>query len=111
MIGYNGPQFANLAKNLLSAYQQPEVINTALKKIVKQDDFICPFSTPPLGNFCTSGLGLVPKHNGEWRVIYHLSAPVDLSINDFIDSRHTRHKCTKHELLSLIGKLSYRFKH
>ena len=38
MIGYNGPQFANLAKNLLSAYQQPEVINTALKKIVKQDE-------------------------------------------------------------------------
>ena len=37
----------------------------------------------------------------------HLSALVDLSINDFIDSRHTRHKYTKHELLSLIGKLSF----
>ena len=31
-IGYNGPQFANLAKNFPSAYQQPEVIDTALKK-------------------------------------------------------------------------------
>ena len=80
---------------------------TALKKNCEAGRIIGPFSTPPLNNFCTSGLGLVPKHNGEWRVIYHLSAPVDFSINDFINSRHTRYKCTKYEL---IGKLSFAYK-
>ena len=33
-----------------------------------------PFRIPPLLNFRTSELGLVPKHDGGWRVIYHLSA-------------------------------------
>ena len=45
-----------------------------------------PFLILPLHNFCTSGLGLVPKHDGGWRIIYHLSAPVGFSINDYIDS-------------------------
>ena len=79
-IGYNGPQFANLAKNLPSAHQQPEVIDTALKKVCEAGRILGPFSTPPLSNFRTSGLGLVPKRDGGWRVIYHLSAPVGLSI-------------------------------
>ena len=86
MIGYNGPQFANLAKNLPSAYQQPEVIDATLIKECEAGRILGPFPTPPLSNFRTSGLGLVPKHDGGWRIIYHLSAPVGFSINDFIDS-------------------------
>ena len=31
-------------------------------------------------------MGAIPKHDGGWRIIYHLSAPPGLSINDFIDS-------------------------
>ena len=77
MIDYNKPQFANLAKN---AYQQPEVIETVLKKECEAGQTLGPFSTLPLSNFRTSGLGLVPKHDGGWRVIYHLSAPIGLSI-------------------------------
>ena len=40
----------------------------------------------PLPNFWTSGLGLIPKHDGGWQIIYHLSAPFAQSINDFIDA-------------------------
>ena len=36
-------------------------------------------------NFRTSGLSAVPKHDGGWHIIYHLSAPDGLSITDFID--------------------------
>ena len=78
-IGYNGPQFANLAKNLPSAYQQPEVIDATLKKECDAGRILGPFSSPPLHNLCTSGLGLIPKHDGGWRIIYHLSAPTDYS--------------------------------
>ena len=44
-----------------------------------------PFESPPLPNFRTSGLGLVPKHDGGWRTIYHLSMPPNSSINDIIN--------------------------
>ena len=40
---------------------------------------------PPLPNFRCSGLGLVPKHDGDWGTIYLLSALLGNSINDFID--------------------------
>ena len=32
-------------------------------------------SFPTLEHLCTSGLEAVPKKNGKWRVILHLSAP------------------------------------
>ena len=75
-IGYNGPLFSYLAKNLLSAFQQLKVINTTLAREYKLERILEPFQTPPLPNFSTSGLGLVPKHNGGWQIIYHLSAPL-----------------------------------
>ena len=84
-IGYTGPQFAHLATNLPSAFQQPNVIDAALAKECKAGRILGPFQAPPLQNFRTSGLGLVPKHDGGWRVIYHLSAPAGHSINDYID--------------------------
>ena len=84
-IGYNEPQFSYLAKNLASASQQPEVIDTTLAKKCELGRILGPFENPPLPNFCTSGLGLVPKHDGGWRIIYHLSAPPNSSINHFIN--------------------------
>ena len=33
-----------------------------------------------------SGVGVVLKKDGGWRLINHLSAPTDNSINDFIDT-------------------------
>ena len=100
MIGYNGPQFANLAKN------QPKVIDAALKKECEAGRILGPFSTPPLSNFCTSGLGLLPKHDGGWRVIYHLSAFVGLSINDFIDpSTYSLSYCLVDNAYAFVNQL------
>ena len=73
------------ANNLVSAYQQPEVIDATLKKKCQLGRILGPFQTPPLPNFQTSGLRLVPKHDGGWRIIYYLSAPLYISINYFID--------------------------
>ena len=84
-IGYTGPQFSYLANNLVSAYQQPEVIDDTLKRECELGRILGPFESPPLPNFRTSGLGLVPKHDGGWRTIYHLSAPLNSSVNNFIN--------------------------
>ena len=84
-IGYTGPQFAHLANNLPSAHQQPNAIDATLKKECEAGHFLGPFQTPPLKIFRTSGLGVIPKHDGGWCIIYHLSPPDGRSINDFID--------------------------
>ena len=44
-----------------------------------------PFEAPPIAGLRCSGLGVVPKKDGDWRVMYHLSAPFGHSINDHID--------------------------
>ena len=46
-----------------------------------------PYDSPPYYNLRCSGVGVVLKKDGGWRLINHLSAPTDNSINDFIDPR------------------------
>ena len=81
-----GPQFAHLVKNLPTAYQQPDVIDTTLQRECEAGGILGQFTSQPLPNFCTSGLGQIPKHDKGWRILYHLSAPRGSSINDYIDS-------------------------
>ena len=38
-----------------------------------------------LGSYCSGLVIVVPKQDGTWRVITHLSAPGGHSINDYID--------------------------
>ena len=105
-IGYTGPQFSYLANNLLSAYQQPKVIDDTLKKECELGRILGPFESPPLPNFRTSGLGLVPKHDGGWRTIYHLSAPPNSSINDFINpDDYSLSYCSIDDAYSFINAL------
>ena len=70
MAGHMGPQFTYFANNLQSAFQQPEVIDTTLKEEHKAG-CTYPWTFKP-HIFCTFGLGHIPKHNGEWQIIYHL---------------------------------------
>ena len=91
---------------MASASRQPEVIDTALLKECEAGRILGPFQTPPLPNFRASGLGLVPKHDGGWRVIYHLSAPAPHSINDYIDpDSYSLTYCTIDDAYSNINKL------
>ena len=105
-IGYTGPQFTHLALNLESAFQQPEVIDATLKEECEAGRVLGPFDQPPLPNFRTSGLGLVPKHDGGWRIIYHLSAPFAQSINDFIDPElYSLSYCTIDDAYAILNNL------
>ena len=84
-IGYSGPQFAHTATNFQSAFSQPSVLDHALANECSFNRVLGPFDSPPLPNLRCSGLGLIPKQDGSWRTIYHLSAPPGKSINDFIN--------------------------
>ena len=84
-IGYTGPHTELIAPNLSSAHQHPNVINKALSKEVAEHRIAGPYPTPPFPDLHCSGIGVVPKKDGGWRLINHLSAPSGLSINDFID--------------------------
>ena len=48
----------------------------------------------------------VPKHDGGWRIIYHLLAPPGISINDFIDpNSYTLSYCLVDDAYSIINEL------
>jgi hypothetical protein len=84
-IGYSGPHTTLTARNLPSAFEHPHVIDEALQKEVAEQRMAGPYPTPPFPNLRCSGLGVVPKSDGTWRLINHLSAPPGDSINDHID--------------------------
>ena len=50
-------------------------IDATLEKECQLGHSLGPFQYPSLPNFWTLGLGLVPKHDSGWRIVYHLSAP------------------------------------
>ena len=51
-------------------------------------------------------LGIVPKHFGRWRTIYHLSTPIGFSINDFTGpSVYALNYCTVDDAYSIVNKL------
>ena len=81
-IRYTGPQF-NLSSS--SASLNPSVIDDTLQKECEAGHLAGPFPFPPLNNFRSCGIVLVPKKDGKWCMIHHFSAPVEQSINDFID--------------------------
>ena len=83
-LGYAGPRIPHSSPYLTSAYTHSAVIDQELAKEREAGRILGPFTTPPIPNLRCSGLGVVPKKNGKWRVIMHLSAPPGNSINDFI---------------------------
>ena len=100
-IGYTGPQFAHCGSNLPSSFQHPSTLNTNIKGCI-----LGPFESPPLPNFRCSGLGLVPKHDGGWHAIYHLSTPHGASINDFIDPEaYTLNYCSVDDAFAIVTAL------
>ena len=57
-------QFSYSTNNLVPAHQQPEGINATLTKECELARILGSFENPPLPIFFTTGLGLVPKHDG-----------------------------------------------
>ena len=76
--------------NLLSAQQQPQVVDQKLAKELEAHRLAGPFDTPPFPVFRVSPLGIVPKKTpGEFRLIHHLSYPMGKSVNDGISHEHS----------------------
>ena len=83
-IGYRGPRGPQDSPNLSSAYQHPNIIQAELQKELDAGRVQGPFPARPMPSLHCSGLGVVPKKGNKWRMILHLSAPPNRSINDFI---------------------------
>ena len=84
-IGYTGSVSSLRSRNLSSAHAHPDVVDAELEKEITAGRIISPFAEPPLHKLRTSGVGVVPKKNGKWRAILHLSAPDGHSVNDHIN--------------------------
>ncbi|KAL5505879.1 hypothetical protein EMCRGX_G007418 [Ephydatia muelleri] len=84
-IGYTGSVSPLRSCNLSSAHAHPDVVDAELEKEITAGRIIGPFAEPPLHNLRTSGVGVVPKKDGKWRAILHLSAPDGHSVNDHIN--------------------------
>ena len=89
-LHYEGSQNFSCAKNLLSAIQNPEAVDTKPDKEIAAHRIAGPYSSPPFPQFRISPLGLVPKKTeGEFHLIHHLSFPKGSSLNDGISSEFT----------------------
>lgn len=74
------------ALNLVSANQNPNIVDIKLQKELDADRIAGPFVNPPMDHLVVSPLGIVPKTlPGEYRMIHHLSYPKGHSVNDGID--------------------------
>ena len=105
-IGYAGPQFSHCSNNLPSAFQQPSILDITLASECSAGRILGPFPSPPLPYLRCSGLGIIPKHDGGWRTIYHLSAPHGTSINDFIDpEQYSLSYCTVDDAFAIVNSL------
>ncbi len=103
-IGYKGPQnVLILSENLASAMEDPSIIDNKLAEDIQLRRVV---SVPtPIAPFISSPLGLVSKHDGGIRRIYHLSHPKEKSVNDHIPDGARELRYTRfHEVLDLILK-------
>lgn len=83
-LGYHGRRCQRISRNLCSSAQHPQAIDDEIEKELRKERLVGPFDKPPLPNLQCSGVGVVPKKTGGWRMIMHLSAPHGQSINDGI---------------------------
>jgi hypothetical protein len=81
-IGYTGPLQQTISKNLASAADAPAVLSADLYAQLAQCQLGRTAVLPD--HFISSPLGLVPKSDGSFRRIHHLSHPAGRSVNDHI---------------------------
>ena len=81
-VGYTGPHQLIISDNLASANEAPEVLTNDLEEQIASNRLEKVNNIPSC--FICSPLGLVPKANGGWRRIHHLSYPESSSVNDHI---------------------------
>lgn len=86
-INYLGSVAPQISKNLKSAYLHSKELKEKIMKEISLGRIAGPFKKPPFKQFKVSPVGLVPKNDGTWRLITHLSYPEGGSVNDGIDKQ------------------------
>ena len=106
-IGYKGPEFSNITNNLKSADSHMQHITDNILVELEAGRMAGPFTSPPLKNFRTSPIGVVPKKDSDkFRTITDLSSPKGSSINDFIsDSESSVQFDTFDKAVDIVAKL------
>jgi len=100
LLGYEGPLALILSKNLSSAELDEETIEKQLEKDLLSGRV--EITTPDYPYIC-SPLGLVPKSDGNFRRIHHLSYPPRDSTNDHIAGAYGNLRYTsRSQLLQLV---------
>jgi hypothetical protein len=77
-VGYKGPETLIISTNLQTTALSLDTLTKGLDKDILLRRVT--IATPVLPYIC-SLLGLVPKHDGGWRKIHHLSYPRTRSVN------------------------------
>lgn len=87
LLRFDGPRIETDCKNLSSVIgNEYEALSLVLQE-VKAGRIAGPFEERPLSFLRLNPIGLVPKRDGSFRLIQHLSFPPGESVNDFIDHR------------------------
>lgn len=84
-LQYEGPRYPRESSTLKSARQSIVILMENIDKECKLGRVAGPFSSRPFPTLTVSPLDLVPKKDGDLRVIHHLSYPENDSVNYFID--------------------------
>lgn len=84
-LHYQGPRTKTDCINLKSVVENPVEAYKHIKQEIIAGRVVGPFDAIPIYNLRVSPIGLVPKKDGSWRMIHHLSYPKGNSVNDFID--------------------------
>ena len=84
-LEYTGPRNHIMTNNLLSARQFCSETKHKLKSEIELNRILVPFSKISISNLRIPPIGLVPKSDGRWRLITHLSFPEGNSVNSYID--------------------------
>ena len=83
-LGYTGPRFSIVPKNLKSALDNPTIVSEAIVKELERKHVAGPFEVLPIHPLHCSPLGAVPKKDKSWRLSLDLSSPKGKSVNEHI---------------------------
>ena len=106
-IGYEGPQFNHISNNLKSYFTNLQAAAENIVGELRAKRVAGPFLSPPLNNFRTSPIGIVPKKDSQKvRMITDLSSPKGFAINDYIsDDESTVQFNNFDSAVNLVGHL------
>lgn len=80
-LQYSGPRLFREAKKLKSALSNTHIVQQKINKEIALQRVGGTISIPTLSVHSSFTLGLVPKKDGDYRLIHHLSYPENQSIN------------------------------